>query len=51
MGAAYLLINNNNSRTKFALSGKGCLLETRAVSENGRAGPGGHSKKPPRGGR
>jgi len=33
MGAAYLLINNNNSRTKFALSGKGCLLETRAVSE------------------
>jgi type III pantothenate kinase len=33
MGAAYLLINNNNSRTKFALSGEDSLCEERAVVE------------------
>jgi type III pantothenate kinase len=32
MGAAYLLINNNNSRTKFALSGKDSLGQERAVA-------------------
>jgi type III pantothenate kinase len=31
MGAAYLLINNNNSRTKFALSDPESLREERAV--------------------
>jgi type III pantothenate kinase len=33
MGAAYLLINNNNSRTKFALSDRDGLRDTRAVVE------------------
>ena len=33
MGAAYLLINNNNSRTKFALANEAALTPERAVAE------------------
>ncbi len=39
MGAPYLLINNNNSRTKFALAGRDRLLEARAVVETASLTP------------